>query len=174
LKAAAFRYVRSQGGYTLVELIIASAIGLMVMTGLTSVVFTSVRAATTATSRVEASNQVRSFELFAYGDFAQSGVPSTCAAPAPQVCVRLNGFQASNSVAPVAGRYQVTYTWDGVRFLDRQLGGGEIRHAATNVSAFSWSLDGTAPNQTVVVHLTVTVQSYSESQTLRFYPRLNP
>ena len=47
-------------------------------------------------------------------------------------------------------------------------------HAATNVTAFSYYLDGAAPNQTVVVSLTVTFQSYSESQTLRFFPEVKP
>jgi pantothenate synthetase len=42
---------------------------------------------------------------------------------------------------------------------------------ATDVSAFAWYVD---TNSTVVVSITVTVQSYSESETFRFYPRINP
>jgi prepilin-type N-terminal cleavage/methylation domain-containing protein len=175
-------YVRSQDGFTLVEVVIASAIGLMLMTALTSVILTSVRAAATATSRIEASSQIRNFQMRAYDDFAASGVPdpSTCASP-PGCSIVLSGTQVSNSIAPTPAPYQVTYVWNGTAGspLDRQAG-GSTEHLATSVSAFSWVLAGSAPNQTVVVSLTVTVQaygtgqSYSQSQTLRFYPRVNP
>jgi len=170
--------VRSQGGYTLVELIVASAIGLMVMTGLTSVVFSSWRAAMAATSRIEASGQVRNFQFEAYDDFALSGVPtlSNCTAGSPPPCtVALSGLRTPNSTVSVP----VTYTWDGAN-VDRQVGGGAANHAATNVAAFSAFIDAADPRHpTVVVTMTVTVgagagQFYSESQTLRFYPRVNP
>jgi prepilin-type N-terminal cleavage/methylation domain-containing protein len=168
-------YSTSQGGYTLVELIVASAIGLLVMTGLTSVVLTTWRAGTTATSRIEASSQIRNFQFEAYDDFALSGVPAitSCASNDPPPCtIVLSGLQASNSTAPVPAPYRVTYTWDGAN-LDREIGSSS-NHAATNVTAFSAYVAGTAPYQTVVVTLTVTVQSYAETQTLRFYPRVNP
>jgi hypothetical protein len=42
------------------------------------------------------------------------------------------------------------------------------------VTAFSATLTGTAPNQTVVVTMTVTVQAYALTQILQFYPRVNP
>jgi prepilin-type N-terminal cleavage/methylation domain-containing protein len=176
-------YLRSQEGFTLVEVVIASAIGLMLMTALTSVILTSVRAAATATSRIEASSQIRNFQMRAYDDFAASVVPdpSTCASPPAACSIALSGTQASNSIAPTPAPYQVTYVWDGTAGnpLDRQAG-GSTEHLATSVSAFSWVLAGSAPNQTVVVNLTVTVQAYgtgqtySQSQTLRFYPRVNP
>jgi hypothetical protein len=70
----------------------------------------------------------------------------------------------------VPASFQVSYTWDGSNFLDRAIAStGVSEHAATNVTAFSWYIDTDA---TVVVSLTVTVQSYSESQTFRFDPRL--
>jgi prepilin-type N-terminal cleavage/methylation domain-containing protein len=172
VKPALARYVRSQGGYTLVELIVASAIGLFVMTGLTSVVLTTWRAGTTATSRVEASGQIRNFEFVAYDDFALSGVPtiSSCAPDSiPPCTIALSGLRTPNSTVPVP----VTYTWDGAN-VDRQVGGNAASHAAINVTAFAAYVDGSAPHQTVVVTLTVTVQSYAETQTLRFYPRVNP
>lgn len=170
------RYARGQAGYTLIEVVIASAMGAIVMGALTSVILTSVRAGNTATSRIEASGQIRNFVLQAYDDFAGSEVPdrSTCA-PAPSACsIVLTGTRVSNSITPTQGPYTVTYTWNGTAGtpLDRQVGGNSA-HVATSVSAFSWYLDGIAPYQTVVVSLTVTVQAYSESQTLRFYPRVN-
>src|SRR5260370_18250635 len=70
------RYLKGQDGYTLVEVIIASALGVLLMSALTSVVLTSWRGAMIATSRVEASGQIRNFEFFPYDDFAPSNVPS--------------------------------------------------------------------------------------------------
>jgi len=89
---------------------------------------------------------------------------------------------------PVPSASLVTYSWDGVGFLDRQVLGAPPRHAATNVSGFSWYLDTSSGDPTVVVSLTVTFPAansvgpgsaflgdpYSESQTLRYYPRLIP
>jgi prepilin-type N-terminal cleavage/methylation domain-containing protein len=184
VKSTSLRYARSQGGYTLVELIVASAIGLMVMTALTSVVLTSWRASTTATSRIEASGQIRNFQFEAYDDFALSSlpIPAGCAATITDPCttpIVLQGSRASNATTPAISPYTVTYTWDsGSQLLERQtkVGTNPLVNfdAATGVTAFSWYLDGSAANQTVVVTISITVQSYIETQTLRFYPRVNP
>jgi prepilin-type N-terminal cleavage/methylation domain-containing protein len=176
MRAYLRRSARSQAGFTLVELLVASVIGVIVMTGLTSVVLTTWRAGSVATSRVEASGQIRSFQFDAYDDFALSGAPTltNCAPSSPPPCsITLSGLQASNSVPPVTAPYTVTYTWDGTN-VDRQVGSGAPKHAATNVTAFSAVLSGTAPHQTVVVTLTVTVQAYVETQTLQFYPHVYP
>ncbi|HVH63481.1 MAG TPA: prepilin-type N-terminal cleavage/methylation domain-containing protein [Candidatus Dormibacteraeota bacterium] len=163
-----------QGGYTLVELIVALAIGALLMVALTSVVFTSWQATNTASSRVEASAQVRNFEYFAYDDFARSQLPNSGSCVAASPCssqLTLTGYQVSNTT-PVPSPVQITYTWDGSNFLDRAASGSAVStHAASNVTAFSWYVDS---NSTVVVNLTVTVLTYSESQTFRFFPRLNP
>jgi prepilin-type N-terminal cleavage/methylation domain-containing protein len=171
--------IRSQAGYTLVELIIALAISGFLMVALTSVVLTAVRAAATASNRVEASGQIRSFQSFAADDFARSGVPDgggcgTPATPCTTQPIVLVGTQVSNSTQPAASTVQVTYTWDGSSFVDRQVGGGEAIHAATDVTAFLWYVDSSAAHPTVVVSVTVKVGTYSESQEFRFYPRLNP
>lgn len=167
------RYVRGQEGYTLIELIVASAIGLFIMTGLTSVVLTSWRASVIATNRIEAGSEIRNFQLAAYDDFAGSAVPgpSSCVNnPCTQPIV-LSGVQVNN--VP----YQVTYSWDGTAILDRQLNSDPAQHTALNVTAFTWYVDTSTAHPTVVVNLTVTIgnpsgMTYSESQTLRFYPRL--
>ncbi len=169
------RYLKGQDGYTLVEVIIASALGVLLMSALTSVVLTSWRGAMIATSRVEASGQIRNFEFFAYDDFARSNVPSGSgcvqAAPCTTQPLVLNGYQVSNSTA-IPAFFQVTYTWDGAAFLDRTVAAtGATGHAATDVSTFSWYVD---TDQSVVVNLTVTVQAYSQSQTFRFDPKVNP
>ena len=150
--------MEGQNGYTLVEVVISVAIGGVLMSALTSVVLTTWRATTIATSRVEASGQIRSFQYFAYDDFAQANI-STLGACSP----------SSPCTTPI-GLSTVTYTWDGSTFLDRATSLTTI-HAATNVTAFSWYVDS---NSSVVVSLTVTVNAYSQSQTFRFYPRLNP
>jgi len=170
------RYASSQSGYTLIELLVASAIGLIVMTGLGSVVLTTWRAGVVATSRVQASAQVRSFQFDAYDDFALSGPPvlSNCDPGSPPPCtIALSGLQASNSATPAPHAYSVTYTWDGVN-VDRRVGSNPAGHAATGVSAFSAVITGAAPHVTVVVTMTVTVETYSLTQILQFYPRVDP
>jgi prepilin-type N-terminal cleavage/methylation domain-containing protein len=176
LRADLRRYSKSQGGYTLVELIVASAIGVLVMTGLTSVVLTSWRAGTVATNRVEASSQVRSFEFYANDDFTLSGPPviTGCAPPGRRVgcTITLSGLKVTDlNTAPTP--YRVTYTWDGTK-VNRQVAGYSSNYAAIDVTAFSAVVLGAQPYQTVVVTMTLTVQAYSETQTLRFYPRVNP
>lgn len=180
MRAQLLRYTKSQGGYTLVELIVASTIGLIVMTGLTSVVLTSWRAGATAAGRVETSGQVRNFEFEAYDDFALSSipVPAGCVGSVSSPCttqpIVLKGLQASNSISPVTSPYQVTYRWDGANLLLRQIGSRPPAEAAIGVTGFTWYVDGTAPDQTVVVTISITLQSYTETQTLRFHPRVNP
>jgi prepilin-type N-terminal cleavage/methylation domain-containing protein len=169
------RYARSQNGYTLIEVVVASAVAAIVMGGLTSVLLTSWRATSIASSRVEASSQIRNFEYFAYDDFARSRLPSsnscTAATPCTTQPIVLNGSQVTNSATPVAAPYQVTYTWDGSGFVDRAAGGASL-HATTSCTWFSWYVDDSTPRPTVVVNLTITVGSYQESQTLRFLPQV--
>ncbi len=150
-------YLKGQDGFTLVELIISAAIGALLLSALTSVMLTSWRGATIAASRVEASGQIRNFEYFAYDDFARSATPSGSGCPCTTQPLVLSG---------------ITYAWDGSSFLDRAVAStGATEHAATDVTAFSWYVD---TDSTVVVSLTITIQAYSESQTFRFYPRVNP
>ena len=82
-----------------------------------------------------------------------------------------------NTNAGTATPYAVTYTWhDNDSNLVRQVAGLSSRVVASNVSAFSWYVDSSGAHPTVVIDMTVTVKSfsttYSESQTLRFYPRV--
>ena len=180
MKALLLREMRSQSGFTLVELLVASAIGVIVMTGLTSVVFTSWKAGSIATGRIEASSQIRNFQYEGYDDFALANLPTptgcagTIASPCTTQPIVLDGFQANNSANPSISAYHVTYTWDGSNVLHRQIGNNAPREAAWGVSAFAWYIDGSPPNQTVVAVISITVQSYTETQTLRFYPRVNP
>jgi prepilin-type N-terminal cleavage/methylation domain-containing protein len=177
MKRVIATYARSQDGYTLVEVVITCAIGAVLMSALTSVVLTSVRAGNIATSRIEASGQIRNFEFYAYDDFAGSVIPdpSTCSVPPAPCSIALSGTRVSNSSTPAPAPYSVTYRWNGAAGtpLDRTFGGNS-KHVATSVTAFSWYVDGSAPYRTVVVNLTVKVQDYRESQTFRFLPRVNP
>ena len=156
----------------MVEVVIASAIGAVVMAGLASVILTSVQATGTATSRVEASSELRTIEFFARDDFARSSVPTTCPGVPATSCLVLRGQQVTGSSAPQAQPYQVMYTWDGSAFLDRQVGTEPARHIASDVTAFTWYVQGSGQKQTCVLQVTVTVGGYSESQTLLFYPQL--
>ena len=178
-RSRAARYVRSQGGYTLVEVIITAALSVMLMTGLASVVLTATRAAGFATSRVEASAEIRNFEGFAYEDFAASGSPSvgmcgTASNPCTTQPLVLSLTQVSNQTPPVPMLISVAYTWDGSAVLTRQQNTYPSTEMATDVTAFSWYVDSSTAFPTVVVSMSVTVQAYTESQTFRFYPRQNP
>ena len=165
--------LKGQGGFTLIEVIISAAIGALLLAALTSVVYTSWHATTIASGRVEASSEIRNFEYFAFDDFARSSLPSAggCVPSSPCTTqpLSLTGVQVSNST-PVPSAASVTYAWDGSQFLDRTVA-GVSRHIATDVTAFSWYVD---TNGTVVVGVTVTLQGYSQSQTFRFRPELNP
>jgi prepilin-type N-terminal cleavage/methylation domain-containing protein len=156
VKAPISRLRTGQDGFTLVEVIVTLALGVILLSAVSSVVLTSWRGAATASSRVVASSQMRNFQTFAYDDFAKTNISSL-------------GACATKCSTPINLGAAVTYTWDGSNFLDRKNSQATI-HAATNVTAFSWYLDA----NTVVVKLTVTVPPYSESQSFRFYPRLNP
>ena len=122
------------------------------------------------------------------GPSSPPAIPSDCAAPLSQSnqCsspIVLQGSQASNAAAPSISSYQVSYTWDSVgHLLERQTQVGTNPpvqfDAAIGVTAFSWYLDGSGSHQTVVVTISITVQtvqpeSYTQTQTLRFYPRVN-
>jgi prepilin-type N-terminal cleavage/methylation domain-containing protein len=173
----------SQAGYTLIELVIASAIGLMVMGALTSVVLTSVLATNTATGRVEAGAQIRNFQLTAYDDFAlsQRPVPVGCGTPDSPCTTQdmyLTGLRVPNS-GGAPGSFTARYSWDPGQGLVTRFVGASSRVAASNVTSYSWYVQpAEAPggHPVVVVTMTVTVASYNasyaESQTLLFYPRV--
>jgi prepilin-type N-terminal cleavage/methylation domain-containing protein len=173
---------RRQAGYTLIELIVASAIGLLVMVALTSVVLTSVLATDTATSRVEASAQIRNFQLTAYDDFALSQPPNpvgcgTKASPCTTQDMLLQGDRMPIAPGSPPPPYAVRYAWDPNQHLITRFVGASSRVAASNVKSYSWYLDRTGAHPVVVVSMTVTAASfystsYAESQTLLFYPRV--
>lgn len=173
---------RAQAGYTLIEVIIATAIGLMVMSALTSVIVTTVIGTNAATSRVEASSQVRTFELSAYDDFALSRppAPTGCGTGPGDLCttqqMTLRGSRMPNQVGGVATPYTVVYAWDpGLHQITRTTGGAS-RVAASNVTGFTWYVNTNGAQPVVVVSMSVTVgfynTTYTDSQTFLFYPRV--
>lgn len=173
------RRTNHQGGFTLIELMIATAIGLVVLTGLTSVVFTTYRANQIATSRVEASGQIRNFEETAYDDFALSSLPptpggcGTSAQPCTQDSIQLKGCGMTNSATPSLQSRTIAYAWNkGTQSIDRSLNAVPVNSVASGVTNFAWYIDGVAPSQSVVVTMTVTITTYSQTQTLRFHPRV--
>jgi prepilin-type N-terminal cleavage/methylation domain-containing protein len=168
---------RRQGGFTLIEVLIATALGVLVLTALTSVVLTTSRAANTATERVETSAQIRGFQFTAYDDFVLARVPAppgcgTQPAPCTTQDLNLQGSRVPNVVGGVAAPYTVRYVWNSSAHTVTRYAGPASRVAAGNVTAYSWYIDRTGANPAVVIRMTVTVAAYSESQTFRFYPRI--
>jgi prepilin-type N-terminal cleavage/methylation domain-containing protein len=172
---------RHQAGFTLIELLIASALGVLVLSALTSIVLTTSQAAGVANSRIEASSQIRNFQLTAYDDFALARPPATAGCgtrdnPCTTQDLVLIGSRMPNTNTGTAAPYTVTYTWADHTNLRRQVAGLSSRVVASNVAAFAWYVDSSGAHPTVVIDMTVTVKSfnttYSESQTLRFYPRV--
>ena len=172
----------SQAGYTLIEVLVATAIGAIVLGAVTSIVLTTAISTNVATTRVDTSAQVRSFQLTAYDDMALSSapVPSGCGAAANPCTTQpliLQGSRVPNQVSGSPSAYAVTYTWDSVQnVVVRQVSGGPSRTVATNVTRYSWYVDSSAAHPSIVINLTVTMvtynSSYSQSQSLRFYPRV--
>lgn len=171
---------RNQGGYTLIELIIATTLGLVVMGAVVSLFVTSIEGVNTATTRVEASSQIRSFQLMAYDDFALSRPPaaSGCsqASPCTTQAMLLSGSRMANLPTGTPSAFSATYTWDPVaQTVTRSTAGGN-KIAAGNVTAFQWYIDATGEHPVVVVQMSVTVgfynTTYTQSQTLLFYPRI--
>jgi type II secretory pathway pseudopilin PulG len=172
---------RRQAGHTLIELIVASAIGLMVMGAMTSIVLTMALGANTATSRIEASAQIRNFQLTAYDDFAlsQPPLPTGCGTPASPCTTQdmiLKGSQMPNPLSSSPPQYMVRYTWDPARSLVTRYVNAGSRVVASSVTGYSWYIDGSGGHPAVVVSMNVTVgfynTTYTESQTLLFYPRV--
>jgi prepilin-type N-terminal cleavage/methylation domain-containing protein len=172
---------QSQAGFTLIELIIASALGLLVLSALTSVVLTTSMATNTAVGRIEASSQVRSFQFTAYDDFAlaRAPAPSGCGTPGAPCTTQemvLQGSRVPNQVNGVAVPSTVRYIWDAATHLVTRYTGTSSRVAANHVTAYSWYIEGGGSRPSVVVSLTVTIASYnvsySESQTFRFSPQI--
>lgn len=172
---------RSQAGFTLIEVLIASALGLMVMAALTSVVLTTMMSDNTAIGRIEASAQVRNFQAIAADDFVlgRAPVPSSCGTsgnPCTTQDLVLQGFRVPNEVGGVAASFTIRYAWDPVKRQVIRYWGTSSRVAASNVTAYSWYIDPSGANPTLVVSMTVTIPSYNatyrESQTFRFYPRI--
>jgi prepilin-type N-terminal cleavage/methylation domain-containing protein len=172
---------RSQGGFTLIELIIATALGLLVLSALTSVVLTTMMADNTASGRIEASSQVRNYQFAAYDDFVLARLPAPpgCGTANTRCTTQdlvLTGSLAPNPPDSPPVSSTVRYAWDASLDVVTRYAGTTSRVVASNVTAYSWYIDRSELYPTVVVSITVTIPSYnatySASQTLRFYPRV--
>lgn len=172
---------KGQAGFTLVELIVATAIGTLVMGALVSIVLTVSISSNIATTRADASAQIRNFQLAAYDDLALSSAPTgsgcgTASNPCTSQPIVLQGMRVPNQVTGSPGNYSVTYTWSpDTKEVTRQAGTSS-RTVTRDVTGFSWYVDTSGDHPVVVVILTVTEStynaSYSETQTFRFLPRV--
>jgi prepilin-type N-terminal cleavage/methylation domain-containing protein len=172
---------KSQAGFTLIEVIIATTLGLLVLSALTSVVLTTMIADNTASGHIEASSQVRNYQFAAYDDFvlARPPAPPGCGTATTQCTTQdlvLTGTHAPNPPDAVPVSYTVRYAWDPSLQVVTRYAGPASRVVASHVTAYSWYVDRSGLYPTVVVNITVTIPSYnatySASQTLRFYPRI--
>ena len=173
---------RSQAGFTLVEMLVATAIGAIVLGAVTSIVVTTVISANVATSRVDATTQVRNFQLNAYDDMTRSTLPAPSGCGTAVSPCTTQPLVLAGSRMPAGGGtpspYTVIYTWDPSQdVVVRQVSGGLSRTIASGVTSYSWYIDSAATHPTIVVSLTITVNtynaSYNESQSFRFYPRVS-
>jgi type II secretory pathway pseudopilin PulG len=172
---------RRQAGFTLIELVIATALGVLVLGAMASVVVTTTMADNTARARIEASTQVRSFQAFADDDFvlARAPAPSGCGTsgnPCTTQDLLLQGSRVPNVIGGLAAPYTVRYAWDaGQQKVTRYTGASSVI-VASNVTAYSWYVDRSSAKPTVVVRMTVTVvtynATYSQSQTFLYSPRI--
>jgi hypothetical protein len=76
----------------------------------------------------------------------------------------------------VAAPFTARYTWDPAQKVVTRFIGTSSRVAASGVTNFSWYVDSSAQHPVVVVNLSVSVgiygNSYTQSQSLLFYPRV--
>ena len=161
----------------MIELLVAMAIGVLILSALTSVLLTTYRADQAAINRIEVSGELRNFQQTAYDDFASSALPAppggcgTSSQPCTQDAINLQSCALSSAAAPT--KRVVAYQWiSATQVIQRQVGSITVNSAANNVTAFAWYVDGAAPNQSVVVSLTVQQKGITQSQTMRFYPRV--
>src|SRR6266849_2175759 len=126
---------RRQAGFTLIEVVIASALGLMVMGALTSVGLTTVLSDDIASARFEAGAQVRNLQFTAYDDFvhARAPVPAGCGTsgvPCTTQELVLQGSRMPNEVGGVAAPDTVRYAWDPALQVVTRYAGTASRIAA--------------------------------------------
>ncbi len=170
-----------QAGFTLIELVIATALGVLVLGAIASVVVTTTMADNTARARIEASAQVGTFQAFADDDFvlARAPAPSGCGtsvSPCTTQDLVLQGSRVPNVTGGAPAPYLVRYGWDpGQQQVTRYAGASSVV-VASNVRAYSWYVDRSSGKPTVVVRMTVTIvtynATYSQSQTFLFSPRI--
>jgi hypothetical protein len=79
----------------------------------------------------------------------------------------------TNSATPSLQSRTIAYAWNkGTQSIDRNVNAAPVNSVASGVTKFAWYIDGVAPSQSVVVTMTVTITTYSQTQTLRFHPRV--
>ena len=135
---------KRQAGFTLIEVIIATALGLLVLSALTSVVLTTMMADNTASGRIEASSQVRNYQFAAYDDFvlARPPVPPGCGTATTKCTTQdlvLTGTLAPNPPDATPVPYTVRYAWDPSLGVVTRYAGTTSRVVANNVTAVSYT-----------------------------------
>jgi len=216
---------KRQSGFTLVELLVASSLGVIVMGSLVSVLWVTFRANDTWDPQLQSSAEVRNFQLAFYQDAAQADDSAAlgsnlagCLNPAPNAACTKQPINISYSLyssSTVSAPEFVTYCWTGS--TDQKVlriasdtsvgptggtqttcsGGAGWTVVARSVSSWTWYYDdgstgGLCPSfgtprtdmshrrGCIVVNMAVQVNGLAsefmanKSQTMLFYPRLDP
>jgi prepilin-type N-terminal cleavage/methylation domain-containing protein len=168
---------RGEAGFTLVEVLIASTISVLVMSGATMLLYTFYISNFIANSRLQTSGQIRNFQL-AFNDDAVLASSSICpATPCDNLTtLKLEGcrFSRGDPSPSNPSRFTAVYKWwppttSSPGTVSRTVGGSTIQ-VARNVPGFTADVAG---DNSVTVTLTVQDSSkrYSQTQTLYFHPR---
>jgi prepilin-type N-terminal cleavage/methylation domain-containing protein len=163
--------MRSQAGYTLVEMILALGIGTMLIAGTALLLWTMFTANHTSDVRLQASAQIRNFQLAFHDDVVLNNRPvsitGNCTPPGP-CTISLSGSRF-NQGASGPGAFSVTYSYSSGT-VTRQVSGAGATEVAKNVARFC---PGVSAGNVVTVNLTAqdSLGAYSETQTLKFDPR---
>ncbi|MFN2463428.1 MAG: type II secretion system protein J [Candidatus Dormibacteria bacterium] len=161
----------SQGGFTLVEMIIATAVSSILLAGISVLVFTNFSASTIAAQRLQASGQLQNFQVAFYRDAA---LDNTATNRSPIIAAAPCDVVLAGRRRDAGGTTNTSYS------VEYKLSGSDIRRTvaattstvARNVKLFTCALQSDGTFQ-VVISAQDTTGSYTQSQTFRFYPRGN-
>jgi prepilin-type N-terminal cleavage/methylation domain-containing protein len=157
-----------QAGYTLVEILLAMGISTLLMAGLGLVIYTLFKANNTSDSRLQASSQIRTFQLAFHDDVAHNAGTIVCANPCTTLTLSGSRYN-QGATGPCSLTVTYAYPSPSPLLISRSVG-GKTTQVARNVKAFAATVG--ADNSVTV---TLTVQdptgSFTETQVLYFDPR---
>jgi hypothetical protein len=158
----------------MVEFILAAGISALLAAAMVQVLFTVYGANHTSDSRLQASAQIRNFQLAFHDDLVLAASLTACANPCTTLTISGNRLN-QNATSPCA--FSVTYTFTAPSGTNPYVPGkvtrtvsGRSIDVARNVPSLTFYV---ATDNTVTGNITVqdSSRSYSETQSLLFHPR---